>query len=187
MISVGIDGKPQGGTNDAFALLSLIANPDEYTKKLKALTDATAEHQKYVALIGPASEITKLREDAQKAKEGAEAELAAAKAEAKKIKADADAKAKDVLEKAQAKAKDILSDADAIKSALAADSAQIQQMSAKVTSELYAAQKATEEAKAAMKAADAAKAAAELEKNAAVAERGRLMSWHNNAVKELSK
>lgn len=187
MISVGIDGKPLGGTSDAFALLSLIANPDEYAKKLKALTDATAENQRYVELVGPASDIIKLREDIKKAKAEADAELAAAKAEAKKIKADADAKAKDALEKAQAKAKEILADADAIKAGLAADSVQIQQMSAKVTAELYAAQKATEEAKAAVKAADIAKADAEAAKKAAIAEKDKLAAWHSNVVKELTK
>ena len=187
MIPTGIDGRPQSGTDQVFSLLNVIANPEEYAKKLKALNDATAEHKKYVDLVGPAGDILKLKDDAQADRAAAADELAAAKADAKKIKSDADAKAKDALEKAQERAKAIIAEAEAIKASAAADKVANQSLSTKLASDLAAAQKAATEAKAAAKAADDAKADAIKAKQEADAERDRLVAWHSNAVKELAK
>jgi hypothetical protein len=90
-ISSSITGGPVN--NDAaqvFSLLSVIANPESYNEKLNALVEATEENKKIIALVGPASEILKIRE-----------EIEEDKADAKAIVADAKKKAADIISKSE--------------------------------------------------------------------------------------
>lgn len=187
MNSTGINGRQKSETDQVFNLLNIISNPEEYSKRMKALSDATEENRKFVELAAPASEILKVREEVAAAKVAAEAELAAAKADAKKSKADADAKAKDIIEKASAKAKQLTDDAFAIRETAVQEKSNADALKAKLDAELAAAKKATDEAKAAAKAADEARVALEAAKKAADDEKARLVAWHNNAMKDLLK
>lgn len=88
MISTDITGN-NAGASQLLDLLSLVANPQVYEAKVKALQELTDKNQKYVEAVGPASEILKLREEAGVDREEAAKTLAAAKAESAKIVAQA--------------------------------------------------------------------------------------------------
>jgi hypothetical protein len=118
MISTDITGHVGDNASHLFSLLAVVADPDAYAAKLKALVDATEEHKKFVSLVSPASEVLRAREEISADKLTAKQDLAAARAEATKIKADANASAKVVLDKAnkalaeaQEQAASILTDA----------------------------------------------------------------------------
>ena len=101
MIGGNIDGSAGG---QLFDLLKVVANPDVYSEKLKALETATAENKKFVELVGKADEILKLREAAEKDHEEAKAALAAAKKEAKDLVAKAKSDAKSMIDSAASQA-----------------------------------------------------------------------------------
>ena len=112
MISTNIDGSVPG-SNTLADLLALIADPKAYASKLAELDKATAENKKYVALIGPASEIDKLRSDAALDRENAAAALATAEKAAKTIVDDAKADAAGAIALAKTLAADIIADSKA--------------------------------------------------------------------------
>lgn len=113
MIASSITGNA-GGSGQLFDLLTVVANPQEYQAKIKALEDATAEHKKFVDLVGPAADILSLKEKAQDELASAKAALAEAKQKAADTAAAAQAKAAEVLAGAQAQA-------DALKQAAQAE------------------------------------------------------------------
>lgn len=100
MISTDITGNAGGDASQVFNLLAVVANPDAYGAKLKALVEATEEHKKFIALVAPAAEIRKIREEIEGDKALAKQELKDAKREADKAKADAKAAAKVTTDKA---------------------------------------------------------------------------------------
>ena len=112
MISTNIDGSIPG-SNAVADLLALIADPKAYASKLAELEKATAENKKYVELIGPASEIDKLRTDAALDRDNAAAALATAKKAAKTIVEDAKGAAEAIVAKAKEDAKELRDDAKA--------------------------------------------------------------------------
>lgn len=112
MISTNIDGSIPG-SNTLADLLALIADPKAYASKLAELEKATAENKKYVALIGPASEIEKLRSDAALDRENAAAALETAKNTAETIVEEAKAQAAGAITLAKTLAADIIADSKA--------------------------------------------------------------------------
>ena len=112
MISTNIDGSIPG-SNTLTDLLALIADPKAYASKLAELEKATAENKKYVALIGPASEIDKLRSEAALDRENAAAATAFAKSFAATTMDEAKAEAATIIAKAKDKAADIIADTKA--------------------------------------------------------------------------
>ena len=111
MITTNIDGS-SNGANQLFDLLSLISNPDAYTKKLKELQASIDEQKKFVALVGPASEIIALREKAKEDSQAKVQELADAKEQASVILNDAKVVASGILSDAATKAEQILAEAN---------------------------------------------------------------------------
>ena len=112
MISTNIDGSVPG-SNTLADLLALIADPKAYASKLAELEKATAENKKYVELIGPASEIDKLRSDAALDRENAAAAMATAEKAAKTIVDEAKADAAGAIALAKTLAADIIADSKA--------------------------------------------------------------------------
>lgn len=112
MIGGNIDGSAGG---QLFDLLKVVANPDVYQEKLKALESATAENKKFVELVGKADEIMKLREAAKKDLDDAKAKLESAKQEAAKIVEKAKSDAQSMLDSAASKAeRDLMAVADRV-------------------------------------------------------------------------
>jgi cell division septum initiation protein DivIVA len=121
MIANNIDGS-SGGSSQILELLSLVAaDPKVYQSKLKALEDATAEHKKYVELVGPASDILTIKAKVKADLDEAAKALADAKTEAKSIVSDAKEKAKGLIDTAQDSANTLVEDAKSIKSQADAD------------------------------------------------------------------
>lgn len=104
--------------DDLSSILSVMANPEAYAKKLKEISKkleeinaAKAVNQSLIEAIGPASEIPVLREAAKVAKAEAEAALEAARLEAAEIVKAAKVSANDLVSKATAEADDLLAKA----------------------------------------------------------------------------
>jgi len=112
MISTNIDGSIPG-SNALADVLALIANPKAYAAKLAELQAATDEYKAFVALIGPASEIDKLRTDAALDRENAAAATAFAKNFVETTMAEAKAEAADIIAKAKEEAAGIIADTKA--------------------------------------------------------------------------
>lgn len=111
MIATSIDG-----SNSTVELLTtLLADPTVYADKLKELTEATAENKKYVALVGPASEIIATRAAADADRAEAAKALANARVEASGLVGDAQADAAAVLANAQGQADTLIAQAKAQK------------------------------------------------------------------------
>jgi vacuolar-type H+-ATPase subunit H len=167
MIATSIDG-----SNSTVELLStLLADPTVYADKLKELTEATAENKKYVALVGPASEILATRATADADKAAAAKALADAKTEASNIVTEAKVDAAGILADAQGEAKQLVDDAkEKQKSAASAEAqAKAKVADAEQTKLLFTNLMAEYQAKLTdletkIAAADQAKAAAEAER-----------------------
>ena len=145
MISTDITGNAGGDASQVFSLLAVVANPAVYGEKLKALVAATEENKKFLALVAPANEILDLREQAEKDRKLAIAELDAAKQAAAQTKAKATSDA--AAEIAAAK-----KEAAALVAAAKQKNADAEAVSAKAS-------KAAEEVNTALAALDAQKAA----------------------------
>ena len=184
MITTNIDGS-YSGTNQLFDLLSLISNPDAYSKKLKELQASIDEQKKFVELVGPASEIIALREKAKKDSQTKAQELSDAKEQAANILNDAKVVASGILSDASANAKQIIAEADAKKDEITNALSQTQ-------ASLEAAKTAEAAAKAAQNAADvkakeiaealAAASAAQAEANAVKAN---VLAKHEEFLKSI--
>lgn len=97
MIITDITGNAGGDASQVFNLLAVVANPEVYGEKLKALVSATEENKKYVALVAPASEILELRKQIETDRAQAAKLLKDAKAEATNIEASAKSKAQAMI------------------------------------------------------------------------------------------
>ena len=102
MISTDITGGAGGDASQVFNLLAVVANPEVYGEKLKALVTATDEHKKFVALVAPASEILELRKQIALDKQAAVKLVADARAEAAEITAAATLKVQAMTTETQA-------------------------------------------------------------------------------------
>ena len=105
MISTDITGSANGDASQVFNLLTVVANPELYGEKLKAIVEATEENKKYLALIAPASEIVQIREDIEADKLLAKQLVENANAEAVSIVSSAKSESKSILDSANAFAK----------------------------------------------------------------------------------
>jgi hypothetical protein len=114
MISTNIDGS-SGGTNQLFDLLALVSNPDAYKAKLDQLQKTIDENKKFIALVGPASDVLALRDVLAANTSESKAALADAKVKAAEIKDSAESQAKDVVQKAHEVANQLIADANAAK------------------------------------------------------------------------
>ena len=114
MISTDITGGAGNGyAAQVFNLLAVMANPETYGAKLKTLVEATEEHKKFVALVGPADEVLALREEVKASVKEAKDKVSKAKKDADEIKSKAEAAAAEKLTLAQKRADDILALAEA--------------------------------------------------------------------------
>jgi cell division septum initiation protein DivIVA len=118
MISTRIDGSAP--SNQIFDLLTVVSNPEVYQAKLKKLEDAIEENKKFVALVGPASDVLALKKKAQDGLAEAEKALADAKTKAQGMIADAASEATLIVSKAKAESDDVLGAAKAKESEVAA-------------------------------------------------------------------
>lgn len=100
MIATDITGSATGDVSQVFNLLAVVANPELYGDKLKALVEATEEHKKYLALVAPASEIVTIRQ-----------QIDSDKAKAKEVLIESKAKAKQVVKSAEDDAARIVAEA----------------------------------------------------------------------------
>jgi len=164
--------RSSGSSSQLFDLLTVVSNPAVYQTKLKALEDATAEHKKYVELVGPASDILALKEKSQKDAQEAANVLDSAKQQATGLISDAKAQASDIVAVAKTEASKLKTDAQDVMDAAKlvktqADSAATQavQVQAKVDANLASAaekakllDKAIADANAAKEDAEALKA-----------------------------
>jgi len=158
MISTNIDGSIPG-SNALADVLALIANPKAYAAKLAELQAATDEYKAFVALIGPASEIDKLRTDAALDRENAAAALETAKNTAETIVEEAKAQAAGAIALAKTLAADIIADSKAT-------NGEAKKLKASLAAALEDAKAAKGEAD--VKIAEAAAAAAEINAQAEV-------------------
>lgn len=184
MISTNIDGSVPG-SNTLADLLALIADPKAYASKLAELEKATAENKKYVELIGPASEIDKLRSDAALDRENAAAATEFAKKfsktlmdEAKEDAAAIVAKAKEDAKELRDEAKVVNAEAKKLKAALA--DALEDTKAAKFEADAKVAEAAATAAEANAKAEELAKAAADL-----AAEKEAIAARHKQFIESL--
>lgn len=145
-ISTNIDGSV-GGANQLLDLLSVVSNPGMYEAKLKALQDATAENQKFVELVAPASEILKLRDDLRNEKASAEAATVKAKEDAFAVVEEAKSNASSIIDEAKQTAAKLLSDADAANQAAVAKLSDAQAKEAAASNAQAATEKLGEQAK----------------------------------------
>ena len=113
MITNNIDGS-SGSSSQLFDLLTVVSNPAVYQTKLKALEDATAEHKKYVELVGPASDILTLKEKSQKDAQEAANVLDSAKQQATGLISDAKVQASDIVAVAKTEASKLKADAQQV-------------------------------------------------------------------------
>jgi len=109
-ISNNIDGST-GGSGQLLDFLSLVTNPKIYEAKIKTLQEVTAEHQKFVELVAPATEIIDLREKLKADKEKAKAALSEANLKAETLVKEAQEKASGIIIAAQAKADGLIDEA----------------------------------------------------------------------------
>lgn len=187
MIATDITGGPAGNGDAAqvFNLLAVVANPDAYGAKLKALVEATEENKKFVALVGPADQVLSLREEAATDRAAAARELAEAKADSARTKADnkklakaAADKAKQELADAQARVAELVGGAEAQLNA-----AEVQRKGLEEQSD--ALRMLQSDIKAELMSLTQARAVAEAEKLAAQAERATLRAKAEDFIKGL--
>ena len=183
-IANNIDGS-SGSTNQLFDLLTVVSNPAVYQTKLKALEDATAEHKKYVELVGPASDILTLKEKSQKDAQEAAGVLDSAKQQATGLISDAKVQASDIVALAKTEASKLKADAQDVMDAAKlvktqADSAAAQAVQAQAKAEL-----ASAEANAKVKELDKAIADANATKEDAEAVKAEIVAKHKAFIESL--
>jgi hypothetical protein len=116
MISTNIDGSA-GGTNQLFDLLALVSNPDAYKVKLDQLQKTIDENKKFIALVGPASDVLALRDSLAANTVEIKVTLADAKTKAAILKETAELQAKEVMQKANEVANQLIIEAKILKDA----------------------------------------------------------------------
>jgi hypothetical protein len=123
MIATNIDGSAANSSSQLLDLLTLVANPDAYTQKVKDLEDLIAKNQAVLDLVGPASDILTLREEVRAEKVAAKQAVAEAKKKAAGIIADAEASAAEVAAVARTVADGLLIETEALNIAAKANAA----------------------------------------------------------------
>jgi F0F1-type ATP synthase membrane subunit b/b' len=108
-IASSITGIPAGNeASQVLTLLSVMADPVAYNKKLNDLIEATEANKKFAELAGPASEIIEIRKEIEADKAAAKSDLADARRQASSLVADANKKAKSILAEANQKSDEII-------------------------------------------------------------------------------
>jgi hypothetical protein len=114
MLSTDITGRATSDADGMMALIKLVSEPDAYREKLKVLVEATEENKKFVALVGPADDVLRLREAAVADRALAKEELAAAKSLVTKNKAAAKAQAEKLISDTEKACAEKVSEANAV-------------------------------------------------------------------------
>ncbi len=187
MISNDITGNSAGDASQVFNLLAVVANPEAYGAKLKALVTATEENKKYVELVAPASEIIELKKQAALDKAAAAKLLEDAKVEAAKIKADAQVQVKAMTTETNelvAKAKQIALEAQ---NASAAKMAEMDAVLSNLKGQLLAASNAEKAAKAQTVAVLDEKKLLEAEKTQVVSLKSKLLAKAKSFAEDIVK
>jgi hypothetical protein len=179
-----------GGNSDAsqvFNLLAVVANPDVYAEKMRTLMDATAEHNRLLALIGPASEILAIREQVDKDKKAFDESCAKEKEKIAQLKSSAQAASKEKISTATQKADGIVAAAEQVKAEAERVMAEAVQALANADAAAKAAAKAQDKAEAAGAAAKAAQNSADQLLAEVEARRQALIALHTKQIDELKK
>jgi hypothetical protein len=183
-ISTNIDGSTGGG-GQLLDFISLVTNPQIYEAKIKSLQAATAENQKFVELIGPATEILALRDKLTADTTAAAAALAEAKVTSVETVKKAQEKAEGIVKDADAKAAKLVSEAQAAADDAKAAQAEARKSAAdvkkaKVDYEALSASLSAQQAQLATTQADADKVKKEAETI-----RANLIAKHTEFIKSL--
>jgi len=184
MINTNIDGS-SGSTSQLFDLLTVVSNPAAYQTKLKALEDATAEHKKYVELVGPASDILKLKEKSQKDAQEAAGVLDSAKQQATSLISDAKAQASDIVALAKTEASKLKADAQDVMDAAKLVKTQADRAATQAVQAQAKADFAVAEANAKVKELDKAIDDAQAAKDAANALKADILAKHKAFIASL--
>ena len=187
MISTDITGGTGGDASQVFNLLAVVANPEVYGEKLKALVTATDEHKKFVALVAPASEIMEMRKQTAIDKLEAIKLVADARAEAAALTAAATLKVQAMTDETQAlvaNARNLAADAQA---ASTAKLAEIDAVLVDLKTRLAAATAAEKSAKKQADSAVAEKALLEGEKAQVVAIKTKLIAKSKAFAEDIAK
>ncbi len=114
MIITDITGRTTGEADGMLALIKLVSEPDAYREKVKALVEATEEHKRFVALVGPADDVLTLREAAKADREAAKKELADSQIAADAARTNARKAAMEIVQKATEDRNEMLAKASAV-------------------------------------------------------------------------
>jgi hypothetical protein len=182
MIITNIDGSIGGSSNQ---LLDLLSNPEAYTAKLKALQDATTANNKTISLVGPASQVLQLRDDAVVALNTAKQKLADAQIAANEIKQAAQDEAAGLLSSARLQAQQLVADATTLKSEAGAALATAQANAKSATAAEAKAKEANAASQAATLALNNAIATAQTAEEAAQAIKAEIIAKHEKFIKSL--
>lgn len=187
MIATDITGSANGNASQVFSLLAVVADPEAYGAKLKALVTATEEQKKYVELVAPASEILEMRKQIALDKAEATKVLADAKTESAKLKADAQAQVKAMTTETNelvAKAKKLALEAQ---EAAKAKLAEIEVVLGDLKSQLAAASEAKKTAQAQAAASSDEKQLLEAEKAQVTTIKNKLIAKANAFAEDIAK
>jgi cell division septum initiation protein DivIVA len=185
MIANNIDGS-SGGSSQILELLSLVAaDPKVYQSKLKALEDATAEHKKYVELVGPASDILTIKAKVKADLDEAAKTLSEAKQQAADLIAEAKAQAKELVDAAKLTATGLKSDAKKALEVANITKSQAETAAAQAAQAQVEADSAIAQAEERVKSLDKAIAEAKVAKEAANAIKTEIIAKHKAFIESL--
>lgn len=187
MIATDITGSAGGDAAQVFNLLAVVANPDAYGEKLKALVTATEEHKKFLALVAPATEILDIRQKIEADKAAAKQALEDAQLEATNIKDAAAAQAKAIMDEATAAAATARKLAQEAQAASTAKLAEIDTVLSSLQSQVQSTTEAEIAAQTAHAAAKEELAAVEVEKKAVNKMKERLTAKAKAFIDDIAK
>jgi F0F1-type ATP synthase membrane subunit b/b' len=102
-----VSGLVRSQQNDASSLLEVLRNSELFEQRLTQLRDTEKQAQEVIALAGPASEITQIREQLREDEAKREELMSNAKAQAESILSKATEDAKSIVDGAEADAESI--------------------------------------------------------------------------------
>jgi len=114
VINTDITGRATSDADGMMALIKLVSEPDAYREKLKVLVEATEENKKFVALVGPADDVLRLREAAIADRALAKEELVTAKSQVAKNKAAAKVQSDKLISDTETACTEKLAEANAV-------------------------------------------------------------------------
>jgi trimeric autotransporter adhesin len=183
-MSIVANSDAAAATVDPFAVAKLLASPTEFAAKLQELEDATIAAESAVALVGPAADILRLKDEAEQDRAAA----AVALGNAQHVLADAKKDAADALSSAKQKAAELIAGAESRAAALIADTQQAcDEMRKQSADELADAKKKSAEAKKAVVAANNRDVEAQAAKDAATKAEFKANAVRDEFEKKLAK